>query len=151
MNKYMDNSKKQSYASKLMGCTKDDNPTSPFDEEYIDFDLQVKGDTSFMLDTDKYVKLRKDLLEKEHWDEKFTEEYVDKALRNFLFRVREENSNRNALVYFSELVNEIEGYTQEQIVFVPLSGIKLSVETLEVGNIKLFFMQEEKFNALAIR
>jgi hypothetical protein len=144
----MDNRKKQSYASKLMNCVKDDNATSPFDEEYIDLDLKVKGDTSFMLDTHKYMGLRKELLEKEQWDKKFTEEYIDKALMDFLFRVREENSNRNALAYFSELVSKIEDYSQEQIVYIPLSGVKLDIESFEIGNVKLFSMTDELYDSL---
>ena len=145
----MDTNKLRSYASRLISCAIDNNPSSPYQEDNRRTDLMVRGDIEFLLDVDKYKQLRKDLLEKEQWEEKFSEEFIDKALRNILFRIREEHTNKNAFLYLQELVQEVKTYSTEQIVYIPLAGIKLNVEALRIGNIKLFSMTDSQFNNIA--
>lgn len=145
----MDNNKLRSYVSRLTNCTSDYEESSPFLESDHLKKLVTKGDMAFFLDISQYKKILRSLIETEEWGERFTDEYINKELRNFLFRIREEGNNRNAVTYFTELVNEVEGYKQEQTVYIPLAGIKLNIDSLELGNVTLFQMTNEQYDTLA--
>ncbi len=147
----MDQRTKRSYIDRFMTCLSDyEEQTSPFEQDTRHAEIFIYGDNdTAVLDLDKYETLRRQLLEKENWGEKFTEEYIDKALKRFFGQLKEEGNNRNALTYFTELVDEVESYTQEHIVYVPLSGIQMEVDYFPIGNVKLIKMTDERFKDLA--
>jgi hypothetical protein len=142
---------KRSYTTRLMACLSDyQEQSSPFEPDTRRTDLLLYSDNdASVLDLDKYETLRRQLLEKEGWGEKFTEEYIDKALKQLFRRLKQEDNNRNALANFTELVDEVENYAQEHIVYLPVSGIEMQIDRLPIGNITLIQMTDEFYESLA--
>ncbi len=125
----------------------DDIP-SPFDYPNIRTKSFV-SEKVYIIDVDKYEKkLLKPLLEDEGWGKKFTEEYIERSIRKILLRTYKEGNkkkNSRAQKYFTELVNEVENYSQKHIVYIPLANIQLRTDKLEIGDITLFNITKEVF------
>src|SRR5260221_11188808 len=108
----MNQNAKRSYTTRLMACLKDyQEQSSPFEPDKRRTDLLLYGDNdASVLDLDKYEILRRQLLEKEGWGEKFTEENIDEALKRLFRRSKQEGNDRKGLAYFTELVDRAENY-----------------------------------------
>ncbi len=106
--------------------------------------IAIDKDTTFAVDAAQYEKLRNRLLEEQKWSEKFTEEYVDKSLKALLARLLKENNPKKTAEYFSSLADEIENYSEEQTVYLPLSNIQMKIDELSIGNIVLINMTDTK-------
>jgi len=151
----MDTKTIRTYADLLVSTVivETDDLLSPFDYPNIRTKKFGRGEKLYIIDADKYEKkLLKQLLEREKWGKKFTEEYIERSLRTILFRVYEEgHKKKNSLSqkYFTELVNEVEGYSQQYTVYIPLANILLKTDELEIGDITLFNMTEEAYKNIA--
>src|SRR6266568_4322803 len=116
-----------------------DEITSPSDYPDVPTDQILVGDEVYIIDKNRFEKkLLKPLLEDERWGQKYTEAYIEKSLRQILLRIFQEGKkkrNSRAQKYFTELVNEVENYIKERIVYVPLDNIQLRIDSLEFGPI----------------
>src|SRR5437588_10463431 len=88
--KLMDQRAIRSYIDRFMTCLSDyEEQASPFEQDTRHLETFIYGDgDAAVLDLDKYETLRGQLLEKESWGEKFTEEYVDIALKRVFRRLK---------------------------------------------------------------
>lgn len=129
-----------------------DDVSSPAHPTNIPTRKFVSKDNVYIIDKNKFEKkLLRPLLEVEGWGKKFTETYIEKSLRVILFRTCEEGKkkrNSRAQKYFTELVNEVEDYSRERIVYIPLDNIQLRFDSLELGPITLINMTDELFQIL---
>ncbi len=147
----MEAQKAQKYADLLVRSVlkEVDEIASPFDYPQGN----TKRINNYIIDMDIFDnEVMKPLLDKEQWERKFSDSYVEKKLRNILLRVFNEDScdrNSRALKYFAELVVEIENYNTEQIIYLPLSNIELLNDSLKLGPITLIKITEELYNELA--
>src|SRR5438128_614015 len=80
--------------------------------------LDVDENTTVAVDAARYEKLRKGLLEREKWSEKFTGEYVDKLLKALLIRLLKEGNLKKTAEYFSSFADELDSYSEEQTVYL---------------------------------
>src|SRR5436305_12505547 len=82
-----------------------------------------------------YEKLLERLLQQEGWGEKFSDEYLDKAIRRILATIIKEGQTEIAEHLFDELLNEFCTYSQKHVIYVPLVGITLHADAFPIGNI----------------
>lgn len=102
---------------------------------------------------DQYARLCKQVVG--HWSRKYSEDYVTKSMNTLLARVlidiREGNIEK-ATNYTSEYIDgledEFENYSQEQQVYVPLAGILMRVDRLEIGDVTLMNMSDARVEEL---
>jgi hypothetical protein len=85
----------------------------------------------------KYEKLLQQLLQHEGWQEKFSAEYLDKAIQRIVATLLKESETESAERLFDQLVNEYETFSSEYVVYVPLAGINLHADSFPIGNIQL--------------
>ncbi len=79
-------------------------------------------------------------LMKEDWIKaKFTEDYVKEAVdARIISALIENESNSNAIeAQFDQLIEALKDYSQEQVVLVPIVGIKMAVDFYSIGKIRL--------------
>ena len=85
---------------------------------------------------DAYNSLLRNLLIDEKWSEKFSEKYVDNVLQDGIFNILNYGIEK-AAESFLETCNEVETYSIEQTVYIPLSGISMyDIEEFCLGMIK---------------
>ena len=104
--------------------------------------LHVDTNTHVAVDAVRYEKLRKGLLKGEKWSEKFTEEYVDKSLKALLIRLWKEGNPQKTAEYFPSFADELDNYSEEQTVYLPLANIQMNIHELPIGNITLINMTD---------
>jgi hypothetical protein len=110
------------------------------------------GDIAFSLVDDlavKYDGLCRQLLQQEGWVEKFSEKYIDKTLQELLANIIKDGDINKTSHYFDKLLIGFEEYSKEQIVYVPLVGIQMHVDTLPIGKVVIKKMTEAQVNDLA--
>jgi hypothetical protein len=93
---------------------------------------------SFMLVDDainEYKKLLERLLQQERWQEKFSADYLDKAIQRIVASLIKEKQTELAGRLFDQLTNEYEIYSREHVVYVPLAGISLPIDSFPMGKI----------------
>jgi hypothetical protein len=76
-------------------------------------------------------------LYKNGWGDKFSEKYLDDKLRSVYARYVQAPSDEMLAGCLKEIADEYESYRKEHIVIVPLAGIVLENDSLELGNIVL--------------
>lgn len=113
--------------------------------EGVQFDLTSEA-------SDKYDQLCRQLLQKERWDKKFSEKYLDDSLQKLIARVLREGKTDNVRYYFEELLDKFNNYSQEHAVYIPLDYIQMyEVDTLKIGRIFLERMTSSKIEELTTR
>jgi Apea-like HEPN len=80
--------------------------------------------------------------------DKFSEEYIDDALRDLLAKAAQEEKSEKLAEYLDNLISEVENYSLEQIVYIPLDGIEMTDETLLVGKVTLTKMTDVRIDEL---
>lgn len=91
---------------------------------------------------DVYNKLLKELLDKEKWGEKFSEKYVDKVLQNSMFTLLTSGIEK-ATEDFVEICHNIETYSVDQTIYIPLGGITMyDVEDIFLGRVQIIKITE---------
>lgn len=97
--------------------------------------------------TDEYVDIwdaiLRDLLVNCNWNKKFSEKYVDLRLQELLNTIIKEGSPHRAYECFDQLADEYERYSTEQILILPLFGIGLVENQIELGKITLKKLNDE--------
>jgi hypothetical protein len=98
---------------------------------------------------DEYEALIKSLISEGDWGEKFSEKYLDKALRQLLGTLSaEEDLAEPAPSFVQDLVDRLDGYSRKQTTYVPLVGIQLDGDEYEFGQVTLETMSEGKVEQL---
>src|SRR5579875_600131 len=106
---------------------------------------------SFMLvdvAVSEYEKLLQQLLQQAGWEEKFSAEYLGKAIQRIVANFIKEGQTESAGKLFDQLVDEYEAFSSESIVYVPLAGISLPMDSFPMGNIVFRKMTEAHITGL---
>lgn len=97
------------------------------------------GDIVFMLVDDainEYEKLLERLLQQERWQEKFSAEYLSKAMQRILATLlKEGRTTESAGRLFDQLTDEFDTYSRKYVVYIPLAGISLYTDSFPMGKI----------------
>lgn len=107
--------------------------------------LMTAEGISFMLvdvAVNEYEKLLQQLLQQAGWEEKFSAEYLGKAIQRIIANLIKEGQTESAGNLFDQLVDEYEAFSSEYIVYVPLAGINLHSDSFPIGNIQLRKMSD---------
>jgi len=122
-----------------------ENATVPTKETLGRTNFMMSEGITFSLSND-FVDLFKDvarsLIQDENWSEKFSEKYVNGLLQRALARTIRDGNSDKIKVYLDEIIEEFNSYSQERVVYVPLDGIKMSMEELPIGKVVLTRMTD---------
>jgi hypothetical protein len=86
------------------------------------------------------------ILQENNYGEKFTEKYIEKKLLEVTKQCSEQGfTEDNFISALENKIQDLESYNIEYLVITPTDGLKAGdVQELEIGQIKLFEMNEEK-------
>ena len=94
---------------------------------------------------DEYNALTKRLLREKNWSEKFSEKYIKKVLHTIIARViQSTEKQKDAKNLLKNLINDLVNYNQEWIVLVPLSGLVMQLDSIQLGKVILYTITKEK-------
>jgi hypothetical protein len=128
-----------------------ENATVPTKENLGGTNFMMSEGIAFALSND-FVDLFKDvarsLIEDENWSEKFSEKYVNGLLQRVLARTIRDGNSDKIKVYLDEIIEEFNSYSREHVVYVPLDGIKMSIDELPIGKVILRRMTDLNVKAL---
>jgi hypothetical protein len=102
---------------------------------------------------DQYDDLVRELLRHADWEEKFSEQYIDQALRNLFGAVLGDNQSsadlsERASQGLNALEARLEGYSQKHSCYVPLVGLQLSAGDIALGQVVLKELSREVVDRL---
>lgn len=94
---------------------------------------------------DKYESLVKDILGQNDLSYKFSEKYIEKRLKSVIAKIIQSNEKeRCARKSLEDLINSLLNYNQEWTVLVPLAGLELELDSIELGKITIFKMTHQR-------
>lgn len=112
------------------------------------------GDSGFAL-VDEAVDLKgeltKEILKNREWNRKFSEKHINRCLEDLLGKVLKEEDTAQARQSILSFFTHLDDFSTEHTVYVPLSGIQVSVESLSIGNIILKRMGNQDVQTLVER
>lgn len=103
--------------------------------------------------TTKFEEVIEGLLEYNNWGDKFSEKYVENAIRNLIDNVLKEGDKKSVqdrvATLFDQLIDDFNKYSTEHVVYIPLEGIDMREgewpnDELFIGNIVLRKMTEAR-------
>jgi len=98
---------------------------------------------------EKLRGLSERLLSRSRWREKFSEKYIKEQLMRRISEIQEAGADTaKAGELYEKLVTDHDNYFKKQIVFVPLFGITMASEEVQLGNIRLVNMTERVIHDL---
>ncbi len=100
---------------------------------------------------DLWDNILEDLLIKNDWNTKFSENYVDLKLQEMICKMFKDGDLQKALEYFDQLITEYEQYSKEHILCVPLFGLELNEGSIKLGNVVLKKMDDKCTDELLSR
>jgi low affinity Fe/Cu permease len=101
--------------------------------------------SALFFDTSKYF------IQDAVWGKKFSEKYINNKLDSILIKITRDGNLVNAKNYLDELVKELDSYSTEFIVYVPLDGIKMTTAKMQIGKVILKNMDNESISELTTR
>lgn len=101
--------------------------------------LGAKGFTFCLVNdiVDLYEDVCRQLLKRQDWSSKFSEKYISSKLHRLLAELLENDDMSKASEYVGKLIYELESFSEEQLVLLPLTGIAMLVPSQELGRITL--------------
>jgi hypothetical protein len=100
---------------------------------------------------EEFDDLLKLLLEKAGWDERVSQQYLDKRLKNLITTIRKDGQAKEVkdlAPYFDQLIAELNSF-DTQSVCIPVLGIKTDIDAFPVGNFTFRRFTKELTNKLA--
>jgi hypothetical protein len=85
----------------------------------------------------QYSELGRSLLGIADWENKFSEKYIYHAIDKVLAKILKDGTFAQTEDYLDELLGEFATYAKELTVYVPVSGINMQVDKINIGNIVL--------------
>ena len=98
---------------------------------------------------DEYNELTKKLLREKNWSEKFSEKYIEEALHSIIARIiqsHEKQKDTNDLL--ENLINNLVNYNREWIVLVPLLGLVMQLDSIQLGKVTIYTITKERAEEL---
>ncbi|MBE7549350.1 MAG: hypothetical protein HS127_20230 [Planctomycetia bacterium] len=94
---------------------------------------------------DDYDELVKMLLREKNWGDKFSEKYIRKELQTIIAKIiksAEQQKDTNDLL--EKFINSLVNYNKEWIVLVPLSGLVMKLNSVQLGKVTIYTITKEK-------
>jgi|GEM_PF-1306986 len=99
---------------------------------------------------ESYEAICRDLLIQYQWSEKFSEAFLNKAIDNILCQVLGNGCDKALCQQlFEKLATDYAQFQQEQIVYIPLSGVRLLVDFVKFGDVVLTQMTSQRLEQLS--
>lgn len=95
----------------------------------------------------EFLDLISKLVQDHPWSKKFSEDYLQQRLVPIL-KSAQMNGAESAAPLLEQLVEVVETYSTERVVYVPVQGLVLSIDELAIGQIVLRTMEGEPFDRL---
>lgn len=120
----------------------DDAPNTPaeFDRLSGNWLALTRDEKYFYIigdDVDAYNKVLEDLINKEKWRDKFSEKYINDVLRETMFEILEGGIEK-AKKTFCKACQDIESFSIEQTIHIPLGGILMyDIEEIFLGKVQI--------------
>lgn len=92
-------------------------------QQYRSRTIGVEGRDAHLIDdvADAYDSLLKELAQHDDWTSKFSEPYIGKAINQLIIRAIDQDIEAD----FDRLVQDLDNYSQEQVVHVPIVGLQM--------------------------
>jgi hypothetical protein len=95
-------------------------------------------------------KLSDTLLEEGGWGQKLSGDYAEQGVLGILLELADHPTNGGALPLLKHLADSFDSYDEQQTVYIPLSGIKMTdVDELHFGDVALKQMTEDQKEEVA--
>lgn len=107
----------------------------------------VEGAGFALLDqtVDKYESLVKRILSQNDLSNKFSEKYIERKLDSIIARTAQcDNKEEHANTLMQDFVDSLLSYDKGWVVLVPLSGLEMGVDSIDLGRITIFKMTQQK-------
>jgi hypothetical protein len=89
------------------------------------------------------------LLEEDGWVEKFSEKFLGNKINNIIIKmVLEDKSSLMAANYLDEMIHELDSFSIEQVLYIPLIGIEKPHDKIVLGNVTINLVDAAKANGL---
>jgi hypothetical protein len=85
----------------------------------------------------------KSLIREEGWGKKFSEEFLKDKINNIIFDMIKDGNSDGAPNYLDKIIEELDSYSIEYVVYTPLLGIEMLIPYIELGNVTLKYMDED--------
>lgn len=86
---------------------------------------------------EKFAEALRLLLQNEGWSEKWSERYLSSRIAEIIRALYEEGDHAQAPVLVDQLVANYESHNDEYLVFVPVANMKMTLHSLQVGQVTL--------------
>lgn len=84
-----------------------------------------------------FEKMMKSLLNEQKWIHKFSEKYIENRLKQTIAKLLDNNTFDSIQNETKILLNELADFHDEYIVLVPIEGINLQIDKIDLGKIRL--------------
>jgi hypothetical protein len=93
-----------------------------------------------------YMKVVEALYKEKFWSDKFSRKFISNKIDEIIIRlVLEDKSSRDLPGYLDGIISELDLYSIEQVVYIPLFGIDMmSCPQIELGNVIIKRIDEDK-------
>src|SRR5438105_4858354 len=89
----------------------------------------------------EFNKVNRMLESEPGWREKFSRDYLEKAITKLLGHILKDGNTDRIDVYLDNLITQCENYDVEYTVYLPVDGVHMSVDRVNLGKITLVNMQ----------
>jgi hypothetical protein len=105
------------------------------------------GDLAFLLcdeTLDAYEDVVRTLLKNEDWSLRFSEKFIEEGLNKILLKMTEEKTLSNLRSHVSSFIEDVQVYAKEHVVYVPLTGIQVEANPVQIGNVTIREITDEE-------
>lgn len=89
------------------------------------------------------------LLNNNNWEEKFSEQYMEKRVQNLLARITKDKLDfQQTRQYVTALATDLDSYDERWVVYVPAFGVKVLLDSLNLGQVTLYQLTPERIKKL---
>ncbi len=86
---------------------------------------------------DAYEDVVKTLLADEDWSSRFSEKFIEEGLNRILLTMTEEMTSANLKIHVTHLIEDLQSYSKEHVVYIPLTGVQIEGEPVRIGNVTI--------------
>ncbi len=96
------------------------------------------------IDLDSVYEIVESLFnQKKDWRIKFSEECLKEKINNIIISMVNDGNCTRASNYLNEMIEDLDSYCLVHVVYTPLSGIKMLIPSVKLGNVTLKCMDED--------
>jgi len=96
-----------------------------------------------------YAKIISDILQQDNWNRKISYKYAEDKFGSLLVKLLKDGNDEHATEYFEDLIKDFEIVSsQECVIFLPIFGISMELNSIKLGKIKLVKLTNEKISEI---